>query len=74
MDCLLSVLVTGFDFRHTVYKVSSVAGTELCMAVDAAKELEGGGKKVRVVSFPCWELFNEQDQVGAPPPPPLSPL
>lgn len=34
------------------------------MAVDAAKKLEGEGKKVRVVSMPCWELFEEQ--VGAP--------
>ena len=33
------------------------------MAVDAAKELEGNGKKVRVVSLPSWELFEEQDQV-----------
>lgn len=32
------------------------------MAVDAAKKLEGEGKKVRVVSMPCWELFAEQDQ------------
>lgn len=40
-----------------------VAGSELTLAVDAAKELEGSGKKVRVVSFPSWELFEEQDQV-----------
>jgi transketolase len=37
-------------------------GSELCMAVDAAKVLEGEGKKVRVVSMPCWELFDEQPQ------------
>lgn len=43
----------------------TVAGSELCMAVDAAKELEGSGKKVRVVSFPCWELFDEQEQVNS---------
>ncbi len=35
-------------------------GSELCMAVDAAKKLEAEGKKVRVVSMPCWELFEEQ--------------
>lgn len=35
-------------------------GTELQMAVDAAAELEKKGHKVRVVSFPCWELFEEQ--------------
>lgn len=37
-------------------------GSELSMAVDAAKELEKEGKKVRVVSMPCWELFEEQTQ------------
>ena len=30
------------------------------MAVDAAVEIEKAGKKARVVSFPCWELFEEQ--------------
>ena len=35
-------------------------GSELEMAVDAAAKLEGEGKKVRVVSMPCWELFDEQ--------------
>lgn len=37
-------------------------GSELSMAVDAAKDLEKEGKKVRVVSMPCWELFEEQTQ------------
>ena len=37
-------------------------GSELMLAVEAAKILEGEGKKVRVVSFPCWELFDEQPQ------------
>jgi len=37
-------------------------GTELSLAIEAAKELEGEGKKVRVVSFPCWELFELQDE------------
>jgi len=36
-------------------------GSELAFAVDAAKELEAGGKKARVVSMVCWELFDEQD-------------
>ncbi|WIA28602.1 hypothetical protein OEZ86_011142 [Tetradesmus obliquus] len=35
-------------------------GSELPMAVEAAKKLEAEGKKVRVVSMPCWELFAEQ--------------
>ena len=32
------------------------------MAVDAAKEIESSGKKARVVSAVCWELFEEQDE------------
>ena len=36
-------------------------GSELCMAVDAAKDLEAAGINARVVSMPCTELFDEQD-------------
>ena len=32
------------------------------MAIDAAKEIESSGKKARVVSAVCWELFEEQDE------------
>ncbi|KXZ42742.1 hypothetical protein GPECTOR_121g443 [Gonium pectorale] len=35
-------------------------GSELELAAAAAATLEKEGKKVRVVSFPCWELFEEQ--------------
>lgn len=36
-------------------------GGETYLCVDAAEKLRAAGKKVRVVSFPCWELFEEQD-------------
>lgn len=36
------------------------AGSELHLAVEAAKELEGAGKKARVVSMLSWEVFDEQ--------------
>ncbi|MEB3339133.1 MAG: transketolase [Leptolyngbyaceae bacterium] len=36
-------------------------GGETYMCVDAAERLRSEGKKVRVVSMPCWELFEEQD-------------
>lgn len=37
------------------------SGSEVGVSVEAAKILEKENKiKVRVVSFPCWELFNEQ--------------
>lgn len=35
-------------------------GSELEIAAKAADELRGEGKKVRVVSFVSWELFDEQ--------------
>ncbi len=35
-------------------------GSELNLCVEAAKELTNQGKKVRVVSMPCVELFEEQ--------------
>jgi transketolase len=35
-------------------------GSELSLAVDVAQELEKRGKAVRVVSMPCWDLFEAQ--------------
>ncbi len=37
-------------------------GTELDLCVQAAKKLTTEGKKVRVVSMPCVELFEEQSE------------
>lgn len=37
-------------------------GSEVGLIVDAAKELRTKGKKVRVVSMPCLERFEEQDK------------
>ena len=36
-------------------------GSELSLALDVARGLEKRGKHVRVVSVPCWELFDQQD-------------
>lgn len=35
-------------------------GSELSLTLDVAVELEKRGKKVRVVSMPCWEIFEDQ--------------
>lgn len=35
-------------------------GSELSLAMDVAAALEKQGKAVRVVSMPCWELFDKQ--------------
>lgn len=39
----------------------AASGSEVWLAIDAAKKLADEGKKVRVVSFPSWELFEQQD-------------
>lgn len=36
-------------------------GSEVALAMDAKRKLEEAGKKIRVVSMPCWEVFAVQD-------------
>jgi transketolase len=36
-------------------------GSEVYLCIQAAEKLRAEGLKVRVVSMPCWELFEEQD-------------
>lgn len=37
-------------------------GSEVSLALDVAAALEKVGKSVRVISMPCWELFEEQSE------------
>jgi transketolase len=37
-------------------------GSEVCIAVEAARILKSEGIKTRVVSLPCWLVFDQQDQ------------
>ena len=37
------------------------SGSEVSMSIDAGKKLAEQGRKVRVISFPSWELFEAQD-------------
>ncbi len=37
-------------------------GSELALAIDTADLLEADGIRTRVVSLPCWELFEAQDE------------
>jgi transketolase len=53
-------VVHGGDAKPDVIIIGT--GSELPMAIEAAKKLEEEGKKVRVVSMPCWELFAEQSK------------
>jgi len=38
------------------------SGTEVALVVEAAKRLRAAGVKCRVVSAPCWELFEKQPE------------
>lgn len=38
------------------------SGSELHLALEAAETLEGEGTPTRVVSFPSWHLFSQQDE------------
>lgn len=37
-------------------------GSEVPIALEAASKLQGEGLKVRIVSLPCWSIFDQQDQ------------
>lgn len=52
-------VVSGADVQD---KVIVATGSEVGLAVEAAKLLEQQGIKVRIVSLPSWELFLEQDK------------
>ncbi|HJS28167.1 MAG TPA: transketolase, partial [Anaerolineales bacterium] len=38
------------------------SGAEVALIVEAGEKLAGEGVDVRLVSFPCWELFEAQDE------------
>ncbi|MBN1302866.1 MAG: transketolase [Anaerolineales bacterium] len=38
------------------------SGSEVSLVLEAGKQLAAEGVKVRVISFPSWELFEKQDQ------------
>lgn len=38
------------------------SGSEVALALDAHEELSGEGIRSRVVSLPCWELFERQEE------------
>jgi transketolase len=42
--------------------IAIATGSEVSLAMDAKKILEGKGVRIRVVSMPCWELFDAQPQ------------
>lgn len=48
------------DCDGTPDAILMATGSEVPICVDAAAELNKGGVKTRVVSMPCWKLFDEQ--------------
>jgi transketolase len=50
------------DCEGTPDIILIATGSEVSLAVDAAAELTAAGKQARVVSMPCAEMFDEQDQ------------
>ncbi|CAM9952949.1 unnamed protein product [Pylaiella littoralis] len=42
--------------------ILAATGSEVHICVDVAKALAAAGTRARVVSMPCWELFEDQDE------------
>jgi transketolase len=53
-------ILSGSDDLPDIILVGT--GSEVSLCVQAAEKLRAEGHKVRVVSMPCWELFEEQDE------------
>ncbi|HEX8765312.1 MAG TPA: transketolase C-terminal domain-containing protein, partial [Candidatus Acidoferrum sp.] len=53
------VLADAAGGRPEVILMAS--GSELSLCVDAYEKLKAEGVQARVVSMPCWELFEQQD-------------
>ncbi|HEY9874275.1 MAG TPA: transketolase [Candidatus Obscuribacterales bacterium] len=53
-------IISGGDETPDIILIGT--GSELQLCAGAAEKLRGEGKKVRVVSLPSWELFDNQDQ------------
>ncbi|MDP6447542.1 MAG: transketolase, partial [Pirellulaceae bacterium] len=54
------VLADAADGQPQVILITT--GSELPICVDAYEQLTSSGVACRLVSMPCWELFDEQDQ------------
>jgi len=48
--------------RGNLQAIIIASGSEISLALDAREQLEQQGVGTRVVSLPCWELFEQQDQ------------
>ncbi len=55
-------LLARFGPGETADLILMASGSEVALTVEAAKRLAQEGITVHVVSFPSWELFEQQDQ------------
>ncbi|HDD7168091.1 TPA: transketolase [Staphylococcus aureus] len=53
---------TVYDSEETPEFLLLASGSEVSLAVEAAKDLEKQGKSVRVVSMPNWNAFEQQSE------------
>lgn len=49
------------DFGRKPELILMASGSEVSLILEAAQKLADKGRSVRVVSFPSWELFEQQD-------------
>ena len=49
------------DCQGTPEIILLATGSEVALAVEAAEQLNAGGRRARVVSMPCAEIFDAQD-------------
>jgi len=55
-------ILSDFDPALVPLVVLAGSGTEVALCVEAKAALQSIGVGARVVSVPCWELFDEQDE------------
>src|SRR5437588_209015 len=53
---------TRVDETTTPRLVILATGSEVSLALEAREQLQKEGTPTRVISMPCWELFEEQDR------------
>lgn len=64
-ECASGVLRGGYvlaDSANDPELILIGTGSELPLAAEAGQRLSADGVAVRVVSLPCWELFDAQDE------------
>jgi transketolase len=59
---VLAEAETGDGTATTPKLIIIATGSEVSLALEARETLQNEGTPVRVVSLPCWELFDEQDK------------